>query len=160
MASPGDLGRPGFARRLRAAATPASTLLIFAALLCACSAKPATDANEPNDDLSSTTALVAGTPLDGVVGGADDADLFSSEAPAGAGKHPFVVTVRSEDASSLQVQVGASIPTSWEGITWPGWKPVVSGDRLKVSGELGKGTVLVFLKGDNGTVYSIDIAWE
>jgi hypothetical protein len=57
------------------------------------------------------------------------------------------------------MQVGASIPGVWEGITWPGWKAVTKGDRLEVAGTLLKGTVLMFLKGASGTTYSIDITW-
>ena len=56
--------------------------------------------------------------------------------------------------------MGASIPGAWEGITWPGWEPTVSGDHLTVSGELPEGTVLVFVRGVAGTRYTVAIAWE
>ena len=60
----------------------------------------------------------------------------------------------------IEMQVGASIPGVWEGITWPGWEVVTKDDRLEVTGTLRKGTVLMFLKGTEGTTYAIDIAWE
>ena len=74
--------------------------------------------------------------------------------------HAFTVTVRTEAPQDIELQVGASIPGVWEGITWPGWKTVTKGDRLEVAGSLRKGTVLMFLRGTSGTVYSIDIAWK
>jgi hypothetical protein len=125
----------------------------------------ATDQNEPNDELGDATVLTPGTATDGVIGGSDDGDVFQCDAPAdeGAGgetAHPFVVTVRTDAPGDIELQVGASIPGVWEGITWPGWESVVKDDRLEVEGTLRKGTVLAFLKGDSGTEYSIEIVWE
>lgn len=130
-----------------------------AAAVEACGAVAATDANEPNDQVEAATVLDAGSPLKGVLA-ADDSDVFSSEAPAGAGVHPFVVTVRCDDPDGVEVDVGASIPGAWEGISWPGWEPAMSGDRIEVAGELRQGTVLVFLAGSDGTEYSVAIVWD
>jgi hypothetical protein len=122
----------------------------------------ATDANEPNDELDAATVLVPGTPVDGVLGADDDSDIFSGDAPpgAGAGARPFLVTVRSSAPGDIELQVGASIPGVWEAITWPGWDAVVKDDRVEVGGRLRKGAVLMFLKGASGTAYSIAIDWE
>jgi hypothetical protein len=155
------------------AALLAATLA--SAMLAGCGAG-ATDQNEPNDELGDATVLTPGTPLDGVIGGADDGDVFHCDAPAAEGAggdatpqagtsgdetaHPFVVTVRTDAPGDIELQVGASIPGVWEGITWPGWESVVKDDRLEVEGTLRKGTVLAFLKGDSGTEYSIEIVWE
>jgi hypothetical protein len=68
--------------------------------------------------------------------------------------------VQTESPADVELQVGASIPGVWEAITWPGWEAVASADRIEVAGELRKGTVLIFLKGKESTVYSIDIAWR
>lgn len=119
----------------------------------------AADTNEPNDGLEAATPLTAGYPLEGVLT-AGDSDVFGSEAPAGAGAHAFVVTVVCGDPPDLEVDVGASIPGAWEGITWPGWEPAVSGDHLTVAGELPEGTVLVFVRGVAGTRYTVAITWE
>ncbi|MBM3148324.1 MAG: hypothetical protein FJ000_10590, partial [Actinobacteria bacterium] len=59
-----------------------------------------------------------------------------------------------------KLEVGASIPDSWEGITWPGWDTVVKGDRLEVSAALADGTVIMVLTGDSGSEYSIEIVWD
>jgi hypothetical protein len=118
----------------------------------------ATDKNEPNDDLNSAHALVPGAPADGAIG-PDDSDVFSCDAPKGDVTHSFVVTVRTKTPQDIELQVGASIPGVWEGITWPGWKVVTKDDRVEVAGTLRKGTVLMFLKGSSGTTYSIDITW-
>ena len=118
----------------------------------------ATDKNEPNDDLNSAHALAPGVPADGVIG-PGDSDVFRCDAPEGNVMHSFVVTVRTEAPQDIELQVGASIPGVWEGITWPGWKVVTKGDRVEVAGTLRKGTVLMFLKGASGTTYTIDITW-
>lgn len=118
----------------------------------------ATDKNEPNDDLNSAHVLAPGAPAEGVIG-PDDSDVFRSDAPEGDVTHSFVVTVRTEAPQDIELQVGASIPGVWEGITWPGWKAVTKGDRVEVAGTLRKGTVLMFLKGASGTTYSIGITW-
>ena len=118
----------------------------------------ATDRNEPNNDLNTATLLVPGTTEEGVIG-SGDSDVFRCDAPAGDATHSFVVSVRTETPKDIEMQVGASIPGAFEGITWPGWKAVTKGDRLEVAGTLGKGTVLMFLKGSAGTTYSIDITW-
>jgi len=134
--------------------------LALAATVAACyGGATAADVNEPNDEVNAATPLVAGSPLEGVVT-AGDLDVFSSEAPASAGRHRFVVTLVCDDPAALEVNVGASIPGVWEGITWPGWEPVASGDHVQVSGELRKGTVLAFLKGVAGTRYTIGITWD
>ena len=119
----------------------------------------ATDANEPNDDLSSAHVLVPGEPAEGVIG-PGDSDVFSCDTPEGDVEHAFLVTVRTDTPRDIEMQVGASIPGVWEGITWPGWEVVAKDDRLEVAGTLRKGTVLMFLKGAEGTEYSIDIAWK
>ena len=117
------------------------------------------DTNEPNDDPNTAHVLAPGAPLQGVIG-PDDSDVFQCDAPEGGAVHAFTVTVRTEAPQDIELQVGASIPGVWEGITWPGWKAVTKGDRVKVAGTLRKGTVLMFLKGTSGTVYSIGIAWK
>lgn len=154
-----------FGRRRRAcfaAAAPLLLALVLVALLPfavgACGAT-ATDQNEPNDGLDSAHALAPGEPADGVIG-ADDSDVFGCDVPAARASHPFTVTVRTGSPRDLELQVGASIPGVWEGITWPGWKAVTLEDRIEVVGELRKGTVLMFLKGAADTEYSIDIAWK
>jgi hypothetical protein len=119
----------------------------------------ATDKNEPNDELNAATQLDAGATLEGVIG-ADDSDVFACDAPDGGATSAFTVTVRTETPQDVQVQVGASIPGAWEGITWPGWKAVTLEDRIEVVGELRKGTVLMFLTGATGTEYAIDITWK
>lgn len=126
----------------------------------------ATDANEPNDEPGTATVLTPGTPLDGVLG-SDDADVFRCDAPGGddgAGQdgepRPFVVTVTTDSPGDIELQVGASIPDSWEGITWPGWDTVVKDDRLEVSAALADGTVIMVLMGDSGSEYSIEIVWD
>jgi hypothetical protein len=117
------------------------------------------DKNEPNDDLNSATMLAPGAPAKGVIG-PNDSDVFRSDASKGDATHSFIVTVRTDTPQDIELQVGASIPGVWEGITWPGWKPVVRSDRVEVAGTLGKGTVLMFLKGTSGTTYAIDITWK
>lgn len=126
--------------------------------LGACSS-PAIDSNEPNNDLGTAHPLLAGTALQGVIG-PGDSDVFKSEVPPGDAVHPFVLTIVTDSPEDLNVQVGASIPGVWEGITWPGWKPTINGDRIDVEGTLRKGTVLTFLKGASGTEYSISISWK
>ena len=152
--------------RGRCAAAPLAFILVSVALvvllplaLGACGAA-ATDQNEPNDELNDAHALTAGESADGVIGSADDSDVFSNEAPAGGTARPFVVTVRTETPQDLELQVGASIPGVWEGITWPGWEAVTLDDRIELAGELRKGTVLMFLKGSAGTEYAVDIVWK
>jgi hypothetical protein len=70
------------------------------------------------------------------------------------------VTVRSDSPQDIELQVGASIPGAWEGISWPGWQAVTKGDSIEVSGELRKGTVLMFLKGTANSAYTIDVTWK
>lgn len=149
----------------------------------------ATDANEPNDELAAATVLTPGIPVDGVLG-SDDADVFRCDVPgvdtagdnagqdagqdaeqdagqdaeqdAGqdAERRPFFVTVTTDSPDDLELEVGASLPDSWEGITWPGWDTVVKDDRLEVSAALADGTVIMVLTGDSGSEYSIEIAWD
>ena len=118
-----------------------------------------TDANEPNDEVNAAHVLAPDVPVEGVIG-ADDSDIFQCDAPAGAASPSFTVTVKTEDPQDIELQVGASIPDAWEGITWPGWKADAKGDRVEAAGKLGEGTVLMFLRGTSGTVYSISIAWK
>ena len=118
----------------------------------------ATDKNEPNDDLNSAHVLAPGVPADGIIG-PSDSDVFRCDAPEGNAEHSFVVTVRTDAPQDIEMQLGASIPGAWEGITWPGWKAVTKGDSVEAAGTLRKGTVLMFLKGASGTTYSIDITW-
>ena len=152
-----------FGRRRRACFAAAAALVLalvaLASLALGGCGATATDKNEPNDELNAATQLTAGEPADGVIG-ADDSDVFSCDVPAGRASQPFTVTVRTESPQDLELQVGASIPGVWEGITWPGWKAVPLEDRIEVVGELRKGTVLMFLKGAADTEYSIDIAWK
>jgi hypothetical protein len=128
-------------------------------LVVGCCGATAPDANEPNDELNAATELVPGAPADGVLG-ADDSDVFRCAVPDDAAARPFLVTVRSDSPGDIEFEVGASIPGVWEAITWPGWDAVVKDDRVEVAGSLRKGTVLMFLKGEPGTAYSIAIAWE
>ena len=134
--------RDGARARRTTRPTAGLAVLVAAALLVALAAcgggSTATDGNEPNDEVGAATPLVAGYPLEGVLT-AGDSDVFGSEAPAGAGEHAFVVTVLCDDPANLEVNVGASIPGVWEGITWPGWEPAVSGDHVTVSGGLREG---------------------
>ncbi|MEZ5124705.1 MAG: hypothetical protein R2826_00455 [Thermoleophilia bacterium] len=117
------------------------------------------DPNEPNDEPGTATTLHPGLLLDGVIGSADT-DVFAASAPGGENPHPFVVIVRAEAPQDLTVQVGASIPGVWEGITWPGW-PVTTGDgELRVAGQLTDGTVIIVVTGVEGTVYTVEIDWE
>ena len=146
--------------------TPALALGLAIALglalllsVAACGGTAATDVNEPNDEVNAATSLVAGLPLEGSLT-AGDSDVFGSEAPAGPGAHRFVVTVACDDPAGVEVSVGASIPGVWEGITWPGWKPVAGDERITVAGDLGKGTVLVFIRGTAGARYTVGITWE
>lgn len=118
----------------------------------------ATDKHEPNNDVNSATVLAPGAAAHGIIG-PDDSDVFRCDAPESDVVHSFVVTVQTETPQDIQLQVGASIPGVWEGITWPGWQAVAKGDRLEVAGTLRKGTVLMFLTGVSGTTYSIDITW-
>ena len=98
-------------------------------------------------------------PLTGVIG-PDDSDVFAADAPKGGGEHPFVVTVRTLRPHDLELNVGASIPGVWEGITWPGWRALEKEGRFEVAGTLRKGTILVFLRGTAGAVYSLEISWD
>jgi hypothetical protein len=152
----------GRRRRARlAAARPLLALVLVALVLLALAGcgTTATDANEPNDDLNSAHALAAGESARGVIG-PDDSDVFSCETPADGALHTFTVTVRTEDPQDIELQVGASIPGAWEGITWPGWEAVSSGGSIEVAGELRRGTVLMFLKGAEGTAYSVTVLWK
>ena len=150
--------RFGRQRRVRFAAAALLALALVPLALGGCGAA-ATDKNEPNDDLNTAHVLAPGVPVDGVIG-PEDSDVFQCDTPAGDGMQSFVVTVQTETPQDIELQVGASIPSSWEGITWPGWKMVKKSDRLEVTGTLREGTVLVFLKGASDTTYSIDITWK
>ena len=150
--------RLGRQRRGRIAAAALLALALVAVALGGCGTT-ATDKNEPNDELNAATELAAGAPLQGVIG-PDDSDVFQCDAPAGDAARSFTVTVKTEDPQDIELQVGASIPGAWEGISWPGWEVVTKDDRLEVTGTLRKGTVLMFLKGTSGTAYSMDIAWK
>lgn len=145
-------------RRSCALAAALLALVVLAGLGSGCGGA-APDANEPNDNLPAATILSPDTPTDGAIG-EDDTDVFLCDAPQGNGEHAFVVTVRSAAPEDLQLQVGAAIPGIWEGITWPGWQPVVHDDRLELSGSLRAGRVLLFLRGEPGTEYSVDVAWQ
>jgi hypothetical protein len=149
--------------RTRAAAVVLPGVALLAVVLApfalgACGGA-ATDKNEPNDDLNSAHVLVAGAPAEGIIG-PNDSDVFRCDAPEGDVTHSFTVAVRTETPQDIELQVGASIPGVWEGITWPGWKAVTNGDRVELAGTLRKGTVLMFLKGTSGTTYSIGITWK
>ncbi len=119
----------------------------------------APDDNEPNDEPGEATVLAPGTPIEGAIG-ADDADVFRCDAPGGRTPNPFVVTVLTDAPRSIDLQVGASTPGAWEGITWPGWDAVAGEDRVEVAAGLRKGTVLMVLTGEKGTGYSIEIVWK
>jgi len=143
-----------------AAALPAFVVALSAlATLALGGCATVIDTNEPNDDVNAATELVAGTPLQGVIG-PGDSDVFAAAAPAGGASRSFTVTVRTDAPQDTELQVGVSIPGAWEGITWPGWEAVTTGDRVEVAGTLRKGTVLMFLKGTSGTAYSIGIVWK
>lgn len=151
--------------RARLLAVAALTAVLVVPALAGCGGS-ATDANEPNDEPAVATVLTPGTPLDGVLD-SDDTDVFRCDAPAageGAARdgepRPFVVTVRTDSPGDLKLQVGASIPDSWEGITWPGWEAVAKDDRLEVTAALAEGTVIMVLTGDSGSEYSIEIVWD
>ena len=146
----------GMAVVLTLAAVLAVTLTAASA---GCGGTAAVDANEPNDGVDAATPLVSGTPVSGVLA-AGDSDVFRSDAPEGSGEHPFVVTLTCDDPASVEMSVGASIPGVWEGITWPGWKPVADDERITVAGDLGKGTVLVFIRGTAGARYTVGITWD
>ena len=150
--------RLGRQRRARFAAAALLALALVPLALGGCGAA-ATDKNEPNDDLNTAHVLAPGVPVDGVIG-PDDSDVFQCDTPEGDGMQSFIVTVQTETPQDIELQVGASIPGSWEGITWPGWKAVTKGDRIEVTGTLKKGTVLMFVKGTSGTTYTIDITWK
>ena len=152
-------------RRGAGATAPAglALVLMLAVLLPAavagCGGTTAADGNEPNDGPDAATPLVTGAPVKGVLT-AGDSDVFRSDAPAGAVDRPFVVTLTCDDVADVRMNVGASIPGVWEGITWPGWEAVATGSGLEVTGSLSKGTVLVFLKGNGEVAYTIAIAWR
>gem|GEM_PF-1316247 len=89
----------------------------------------------------------------------DSQDDASSDAQDDTA-HPFTVTVRSDSPDDLELEVGASVPDAWEGITWPGWEVARTDDRLEVQAALREGTVIMVLTGEPGTEYSISIDWE
>lgn len=152
--------RPRLGRRQRARiVTLAMLAVILVPFALGGCGDSATDDNEPNDDPNSAHVLVPGEPADGVIG-PGDSDVFSSDAPEAGAEHSFLVTVRADPLRDIELQVGASIPGVWEGVTWPGWEVVTKDDRLEVAGTLRQGTVLMFLKGAEGTEYAIDIAWK
>lgn len=150
-------------------------LVVVASVGCGAAA---TDQNEPNDELNEATVLVPGVQKHGVLD-VDDSDLFRCDVPApevtdedassatsadeasqDEGSHPFVVTVRSDAAEDIELEVGASIPDSWEGISWPGWDAVRKDDRIEVAAQLRQGTVIMVLTGAAGSDYTIEIAWQ
>lgn len=133
---------------------------LLPALVASCCGSAGTDSNEPNNELNNATYLKPVSPLDGHVGGTKDIDIFRADAPAGDQVKTFTVTIKTATPDKLDVQVGASIPGVWEGITWPGWKPRPTPEGLQVDGSLKAGTVLVFIKGTSGTPYTITIVWE
>ena len=153
--------KSGFRLRWQQGACLAAVALLALALvplaLAGCGGA-ATDKNEPNNDVNHAHVLAPGASTDGIIG-PGDSDVFRCDAPKGDVDHPFVVTVRTGAPQDIQLQVGASIPGVWEGITWPGWEAVTKSDRLEVAGTLRKGTVLMLLTGVSGTTYSIDITW-
>jgi hypothetical protein len=149
---------PGRCQRVCIAIAVALVVVLVPLALVGCGTT-ATDKNEPNDDLNSAHVLVPGEPADGAIG-PGDSDVFRCDAPAGDAQHSFVVTVRTDAPRDIEMQVGASIPGVWEGITWPGYAIVAKDDRLEATGMLRKGTVLTFLKGASGTAYTIDITWK
>lgn len=144
-------------QRARVATVALLVMALLPAAFVACG-DTAIDSNEPNDDLDSAHVLTPGVPVDGVIG-PDDSDVFACAAPEGDAVRSFVVTVRTEAPQDVELQVGASIPGAWEGISWPGWDVVAKGDRLESTGTLREGTVLMFLQGASGTSYSIDLTW-
>jgi len=119
-----------------------------------------TDQYEPNGDLDTATPLVPGTALQSSIGSRVDYDVFRCDAPESSGLARFRVEVESERSENLEVEVGASIPGAFEGITWPGWKAKEDGDSIMVQGELTVGTVLVFISGTESVDYFIQIVWE
>jgi hypothetical protein len=119
-----------------------------------------TDQYEPNGDLDTATPLVVGTALQSSIGSRDDYDVFRCDAPESSGPTRFRVEVESSRSEHLEVEVGASIPGAFEGISWPGWEAERDGDSIVVRGELTAGTVLVFISGTESIDYSIQIVWE
>ena len=118
------------------------------------------DQYEPNGDLDTATLLVPGTALQSSIGSRGDHDVFRCDAPGSAELARFRVEVESDRSEDLEVEVGASIPGAFEGISWPGWVAREDGDSITVQGELTEGTVLVFISGTGTLDYSIQIVWE
>jgi hypothetical protein len=135
-------------------------LLLALTAALACCAGTTTDRNEPNDELGDATALTPGSPVRGTIGNRSDSDVFRAETPPGDTVHEFTVTVLSAASQDIDVHVGARIPGTWEGISWPDWRPHVEGDRVWMNGSLKAGTVYVVLEGRTGASYSIDITWR
>jgi hypothetical protein len=106
------------------------------------SCSTAADTHEPNDELQQATPLVPG------------------EAAQAGGGPSFRIEIESDRAKDLEVQVGASIPGAWEGISWPGWKPKRSGDLIVVEGVLKEGTVLIFVTAGRRADYTVRIEWR
>jgi hypothetical protein len=118
---------------------------------------------EPNDSPENATPLTPGTVVQASIsrgGPRGDSDVFQCAVPESAEPTRFRIEVVSERAETLEVQVGASIPTAFEAISWPGWTAVRNGESIAVQGELKSGTVLIFVYGTQKADYSIQIAWE
>jgi hypothetical protein len=127
------------------------------------SCSTAADTHEPNDELQQATPLVPGetgaAPRE-MGGRGGDVDIFASEAAQAGGGPSFRIEIESDRAKDLEVQVGASIPGAWEGISWPGWKPKRSGDLIVVEGVLKEGTVLIFVTAGRRADYTVRIGWR
>jgi hypothetical protein len=122
-----------------------------------------TDQYEPNDELQLATPLEPGTAVRASIsrgGSAGDRDVFQCDASKSGGLTKFRVVLESDGAENLKVEVAASIPGAFEGITWPGWQPRRSGNSITVPGELKTGTVLIFVSGSQPADYSVRVVWE
>lgn len=137
-------------------------LTLLAMALAAGGCTGGADSYEPNDELQAATPLAPGTTLRATIdksGSQGDQDIFECEAPKPDGGS-FRIEIRSDRADSLKVQVGASIPTAWEAISWPAWRPRVDAGAIVVEGELKEGTVLIFVSGEKRAGYSIRMTWQ
>lgn len=123
----------------------------------------AVDTHEPNDEPQQATPLIPDETLKAVIakgGSSGDLDIYSCEVPQTVQGKYFRLEIRSSRARHLEVQVGANVPGAWEAISWPGWRPVRSGDGIVVEGGLKRGTVLVFVSGDRRVEYSLRISFH
>ena len=101
--------------------------------------------------------LAPGAALQAVIdrgGQSGDYDVFRCDMPIEGGTGGFRVEVRSFQPDNLEVEVGISLPESWEGISWPGWNPRRAGNTIVVEGQADHGTLLVFVSGKRAA-YSI-----